>query len=672
MALPTPVTPLFFCLIILSVIVQSGAADSNGFLFNGFYGRGSDLTLQQVSIVKPSGILRLTNRSKNAIGHAFYDKPIKMVDRTSSSYPNASSFSTSFVFAIISPKSDDGGYGFAFTLSPSKDFPGGEAGHFLGMFNSKNNGNESNHIVAVEFDTVNGFNNVADSRGNHVGLNINGMNSKHKEMLSYYYEGEKEEMHLEAGYPIQAWIDYDGASQMINVTVAPMGKEKPSVPLMHVPINLNSIVKELMYVGFSAATGEKSSSHYIMGWSFSTTGLAPDLNTSHLPLPPEEKESSSLHPAIIGLIVALCCVTVILIVILLSLTVYRRMEQFESLEEWELECPHRFRYRDLYRATKGFKDSEIIGVGGFGAVYKAVMPTTGNEVAVKRITRNSIQGIREFAAEIESLGRLRHKNLVNLQGWCKRKNDLLLVYDYVPNGSLDCLLYNPGGHMVLSWDERFKIIRGIASGLLYLHEEWEQVVIHRDIKPSNVLIDSEMNGRLGDFGLARLYDRGTLSHTTSVVGTIGYIAPELSRTGKASTSSDVFAYGVLLLEVATGKRPVNTGPCMLMDWVLECQQTDRILDVVDPKLNERFVVEEMELVLRLGLLCSHQKPEDRPTMRQVTRYLDGEDQLPAINDWSSIYNGLPSELSSRLSQVSITSNQSHVFSVCSNSIGAGR
>ncbi|KAJ8753912.1 hypothetical protein K2173_000166 [Erythroxylum novogranatense] len=671
MALPTPVTPLFFCFFILSVIVQSGAADSNGFLFNGFNGRESDLTRQQVSIVKPSGILRLTNRSKNAIGHAFYDKPIKMVDRTSSSYPNASSFSTSFVFAIISPKSDDGGHGFAFTLSPSKGFPGGEAGHYLGMFNSENNGSASNHIVAVEFDTVNGFNNVADSRGNHIGLNINGMLSQDKKMLSYYYEGEFEDMELE-GDPIQAWIDYDGASQMINVTIAPMGKEKPSIPLMHEYINLTSVVNELMYVGFSAATGEKSSSHYIMGWSFSTTGLAPELNTTQLPLPPKEKESSSLHPAIIGLIVALCCVTVILIVILLSLTVYRRMQQFESPEQWELECPHRFRYRDLYTATKGFKDSEIIGVGGFGAVYKAVMPTTGNEVAVKRITRNSIQGIREFAAEIESLGRLRHKNLVNLQGWCKRKNDLLLVYDYVPNGSLDRLLYNTRGHMVLRWDERFKIIRGIAAGLLYLHEEWEQVVIHRDIKPSNVLIDSEMNGRLGDFGLARLYDHGTLSHTTRVVGTIGYIAPELSRTGKASTSSDVFAYGVLLLEVATGKRPVNTGPLELMDWVLECQQKDRILDAVDPKLNEIFVDEEMELVLRLGLFCSQQKPEDRPTMRQVTSYLDGEDQLPAINDWSSIYNGLPSELSSRLSQVSITANQSHVFSVRSNSIGAGR
>lgn len=180
--------------------------------------------------------------------------------------------------------------------------------------------------------------------------------------------------------------------------------------------------------------------------------------------------------------------------------------------------------------------------------------------------------MREFVAEIESLGRLRHKHLVNLQGWCKQKNDLLLVYDYIPNGSLDTPLFNRKDNFVLSWARRFDIIKGIGAGLLYLHEEWEQVVIHRDVKSSNVLIDAEMNARLGDFGLARLYDHGTASHTTNVVGTIGYIAPELARNGKASTSTDVFAFGVLLLEIATGRRPTDSGNFFLVDWVMECRQ----------------------------------------------------------------------------------------------------
>ncbi|CAI0422849.1 unnamed protein product, partial [Linum tenue] len=227
--------------------------------------------------------------------------------------------------------------------------------------------------------------------------------------------------------------------------------------------------------------------------------------------------------------------------------------------------------------------------------------------------------------EIESLGRLRHKNLVNLQGWCKQRSDLLLVYDYILNGSLDFFLYGGGGQRCLSWEQRFRVLKGIAAGLLYLHEEWEQVVIHRDIKSSNVLIDGEMNGRLGDFGLARLYSHGmAASHTTNVVGTVGYIAPESARTGKASARSDVFAFGVLLLETF-----------ILVDWVTECLQMGggSVLDAADARLERRYVAEEMEMVLGLGLICSHQRQESRPTMRQVVRYLNCEDQLPSRPAW---------------------------------------
>ncbi|CAI0547203.1 unnamed protein product [Linum tenue] len=152
-------------------------------------------------------------------------------------------------------------------------------------------------------------------------------------------------------------------------------------------------------------------------------------------------------------------------------------------------------------------------------------------------------------------------------GWCKQRSDLLLVYDYIPNGSLDFFLYGGGGQRCLSWEQRFRVLKGIAAGLLYLHEEWEQVVIHRDVKSSNVLIDGEMNGRLGDFGLARLYNHRTAaSHTTNVVGTVGYIAPESARTGKASTRSDVFAFGVLLLETASGRGRLATATATLYWW----------------------------------------------------------------------------------------------------------
>uniref|UniRef100_A0A2N9FTH2 non-specific serine/threonine protein kinase n=2 Tax=Fagus sylvatica TaxID=28930 RepID=A0A2N9FTH2_FAGSY len=623
------------------------------FIFNGF-NNSENLTREGASIFKPSGALKLTNATANVTGQAFYTRPIQMFNNKSRSYPNASSFSTSFVFAIRpAATSSRGGYGLAFILSPSTKFPGAQPGHYLGIFSSSNDGNPSNHIFAVEFDTVKGHNETSDSEGNHVGININSMSSNASRPAGYYDKNDDanlEEIILESNKPIRAWIEYDGVERVVNVTISYSLEEidKPKKPLISRHIDLTPILKETMYVGFSAATGKKTSFHYILAWSFAINGAAPLLNISQLPLPPPSEESSSaFKPQVKVVIAIISAFTLVLLGILFFFTCYKKMTRKESLEDWELDCPHRFKYKDLYAATKGFKESEVIGVGGFGAVYKGIVPATGNEVAVKKIIQNSSQGMREFAAEIESLGRLRHKNLVNLQGWCKHKNDLLIVYDYIPNGGLDSLIFKPRNNFVLTWDARYNILKGVALGLLYLHEEWEQVVIHRDVKSSNVLIDAELNARLGDFGLARLFDHDKLSYTTNVVGTIGYLAPELARTGKVSTSSDVFAYGILLLEVVTGRRPIDNNSFVLVDWLMECQQLGQILDAVDPKLNSTYVVEEVELVLDLGLLCSHHKPEARPTMRQVARILSRDDPIPAVPDWGSVDFRSVSEMNSR-------------------------
>ncbi|XP_059668045.1 lectin-domain containing receptor kinase VI.3-like [Cornus florida] len=647
--------PMFlaFLLFILAIVVPS---QSINFIYNGF--NQTNLTLEGATIIKSSGALRLTNKSSNVIGHAFYPSPIQLFTKNSSSVNSSNSFSTYFAFAIVPKRVNRGGYGLAFTLSPSRQFPGAEGDHFLGIFNSTNDGNPSNHIFAVEFDTVNGHKEMSDSEGNHIGINNNSMTSVASKPASYLVNDTavEEEVRLESGNPIQAWIEYDGVKGVVNVTIWPESVQKPTRPLISHPINLSAVLKEDVYIGFSAATGKKSSSHYILGWSFCMNGRADELDLSRLPRPPNEGKSSTFKPQTKVILAILSIVVIFLTGVLILVVIYRRRRRFfDSIEEWELDCPHRFRYKDLYAATKGFKESLKLGEGGFGVVYKGVLPTTGAEVAVKKISNDSIQGIREFAAEIESLGRLRHKNLVNLQGWCKRKKDLILVYDYVPNGSLGSLLFKPGSKFLLSWDQRYNILKGIASGLLYLHEEWEKVVIHRDVKSSNVLIDAEMNGRLGDFGLARLYDHGKVSHTTNIVGTIGYIAPELAQTGKASTSSDVFAYGVLLLEVASGRGPIVTDAhgesFTLVDWVIECLQMGRILDAADPKLSSNFVVEEMELVLRLGLICCHPKPEARPTMRQVTRYLAGEEPLPFLDNLSSFGSQQADEFTSKFLEV---------------------
>ncbi|CAA0835865.1 Lectin-domain containing receptor kinase VI.4 [Striga hermonthica] len=472
-----------------------------------------------------------------------------------------------------------------------------------------------------------------------------------------------EEIDMERDGPIQAWIEYDGTTGLVNLTISPIDIPKPIHPLISRPIDLSTVlIDQGMYVGFSAATGEQTSSHYILGWSFQLNGPADHLDLARLPVVPPDDDNSSPSRTNLrtALIATLSVVLFILLAALAGRVFYRKVaSSFEMLEDWELESPHRFRHVDLYRATGGFKESAKIGSGGFGCVYKGILLSTGCEVAVKRIkSNNRIQGMREFAAEIESLGRLRHKNLINLQGWCKYKDDLLLVYDYIPNGSLESLLYSSKKTgRTLTWEQRFNIIEGVASGLLYLHEEWEKVVIHRDVKSSNVLIDRDMNPKLGDFGLARLYDHGKIDHTTNVVGTIGYIAPELARTGKASKGTDVFAYGILLLEVACGRGPVVyevDRNVILVDWVAECLLKGDPFGSVDFRLGSDYNVEEMELVLGLGLLCSHARPEKRPTMRQVVKYLNRDEVLPVFDKLSSTGSRRVDEITSRFLALGLT------------------
>ncbi|CAH8377255.1 unnamed protein product [Eruca vesicaria subsp. sativa] len=645
----------FLLVIFLQILVQAHRATSKTtteFLFQGFNGNKSKIQLDGDSAITPNGLLRLTERKPDLAGTAFYDKPVRLLDNDST----VRSFSTSFVFVIIPSSSNNGGFGFTFTLSPTPNRPDAENAQYLGLLNEDNDGDPDNHVFAVEFDTVQGYKDSTNRIGNHIGLNFNSLSSQVQEPVAYYdKEGHKEDFQLTSGEPIQVFIDYNGPTKRLTLTVYPtrLGS-KPTIPLIsqRVP-KLIEIVQEEMFVGFTAATGEEiSSSHYVMGWSFSTgTSPATTLNISALPRPPPNtSKKARFNKEVISLVVSLTTVVTLMLVLLIVLIIYkRRLQQDDVLEDWELDHPHRFRYKDLHTATDGFNKNRIIGTGGFGTVYKGMITTSSSsssstssstspsgEIAVKKITPNSVQGIREFVAEIESLGRLRHKNLVNLQGWCKHGNDLLLIYDYIPNGSLDSLLYSKPriSGAVLTWKARFQIAKGIASGLLYLHEEWEKIVIHRDVKPSNVLIDDQMNPRLGDFGLARLHERGSLSHTTVVVGTIGYMAPELTRNGNSSSASDVFAFGVLLLEIVSGRKPTDSGSFFLADWVMELYVSGDVLRAVDARLGSGYDEREARLAFSVGLLCCHPKRGSRPAMRMVLRYLNGDEEVPEIEVYS--------------------------------------
>ncbi|KAG6643230.1 hypothetical protein CIPAW_09G196100 [Carya illinoinensis] len=601
--------------ILLSLLVGFVASEDISFTFNGF--RSANLSLYGIAQITANGLLKLTNDTEQQKGHAFYPNPISFKNSVTG---NSSSFSTTFVFSIISQYSTLSGHGIAFVISPTKEISGALPSQYLGLFNETNNGTSTGHVVAIELDTIQNSE-FDDINNNHVGIDINGLKSATSAAAGYFADtnGAFKNMSLISGHQMQVWVDYDGVKKQINVTLAPINVDKPKIPLLSLSLDLSPTFNDNMYVGFSSSTGSVLSNHY-------------------LPRIGGKKRSKLLT---FGL--AMMIVTFVSVAISSAVYVVKRKRKFaELVEDWELDYgPHRFKYKDLYIATKGFEEKELLGVGGFGRVYRGVLPTSKIEIAVKKVSHESRQGMREFVAEIVSIGRLRHRNLVSLLGYCRRKGELLLVYDYMPNRSLDKYLFDQP-KITLNWGQRFRVLKGVASGLLYLHEEWEQIIVHRDVKASNVLLDGAMNGRLADFGLARLYDHGTDPQTTHVVGTLGYLAPEHTRSGKATTSTDVFAFGAFLLEVACGRRPIEkrAEDALLVDWVFSYWNRGEILEARDPNLGADYVVNELELVLKLGLLCSHSEPAARPSMRQVVQYLEGDICLPELSSLGLCASGL--------------------------------
>ncbi|XP_062184867.1 L-type lectin-domain containing receptor kinase SIT2-like [Phragmites australis] len=630
--------PLLVLLLFLGLggLLPAASGANEQFIFNGF--TGANLSFDGMATVTPDGLLMLTNATSQLKGHAFYPAPLQFHRAPNSTAME--SFSTAFVIGIIGAFEDLSSHGMAFIIAKSRNFTSALPGQFMGLVNSATNGNASNHLFAVEFDTIlnSEFN---DMSGNHVGIDVNGLNSVDADNAGYYDDatGAFRNLSLVSRKAMQVWVDFDGQSMQVNVTMAPLDVARPKKPLLSTTVNLSSVIDDTAYVGFSSATGILFCRHYVLGWSFKMNGAAPALNISSLPSLPVTSPKPRSKTLEIVLPIA-SAVLVFAVAVVVFVFMRRRRMYAEVKEDWEAAFgPHRFSYKDLFHATDGFSDKRLLGIGGFGRVYRGVLASK-MEVAVKKVAHGSRQGMREFVAEVVSIGRLRHRNLVQLLGYCRRKDELLLVYDYMPNGSLDKYLFDQS-KIALSWGQRFRIIKGVASGLLYLHEDWEQVVVHRDIKASNVLLDKEMNGRLGDFGLARLYDHGTDPHTTHVVGTMGYMAPELGHTGKASKASDVFAFGALMLEVACGRKPVvqdaRDNRLVLVDWVLDRWRAGSVTDTVDCRLVGDFVEHEASLVLKLGLLCLHPLPRARPGMRQVMQYLEGDVPLPEL---SPTYQGL--------------------------------
>ncbi|KAL5221819.1 hypothetical protein ABZP36_026532 [Zizania latifolia] len=289
-----------------------------------------------------------------------------------------------------------------------------------------------------------------------------------------------------------------------------------------------------------------------------------------------------------------------------------------------------FGYDELAAAADGFSESNLLGQGGFGEVYKGTV--RGQEVAIKRLRSGSGQGEREFRAEVEIISRVHHKNLVSLVGYCIYGEQRLLVYEYVPNRTLEFHLHG-SGRAALDWPRRWKIAVGSAKGLAYLHEDCHPKIIHRDIKAANILLDYTFEPKVADFGLAKYQAAEQTAVSTRVMGTFGYLAPEYAATGKVNDRSDVFSFGVMILELITGNKPIMTSeaadqPDTLVSWakplLARAMEEEIYEELIDPKLGSNYDAHDMRRLIACAAAAVRHTARSRPRMSQIVRYLEGE------------------------------------------------
>ncbi|KAJ4703235.1 Cysteine rich receptor like kinase [Melia azedarach] len=319
-----------------------------------------------------------------------------------------------------------------------------------------------------------------------------------------------------------------------------------------------------------------------------------------------------------------------------------------------------FDLRTIEEATNRFSTDNKLGEGGFGEVYKGVLPN-GQQIAVKRLSKTSGQGAEEFKNEVVLVAKLQHRNLVRLHGFCLEGEEKILVYEFVPNKSLDYFLYDPEKQGNLDWSKRYKIIGGLARGILYLHEDSRLRIIHRDLKSSNILLDGDMNPKISDFGMAKIFGVDqTQGNTSRIVGTFGYMSPEYAMHGHFSVKSDVYSFGVLVLEIITGKKNSNFCPTDgaedFLSYAWKHWRDGTPMELLDSTFTNSYSRNEVIQCIHMGLLCVQEDPAERPSMATVVQTLNNysvtlpSPQQPAFFLGSQTERNMPIEKSASKSE----------------------
>ncbi|KAJ8768925.1 hypothetical protein K2173_023920 [Erythroxylum novogranatense] len=586
--------------------------ENTSFSFTEFSEDMTELKFEADSYVGEAKVVELTSsESSGSVGRLTYRRPLQLWDSVSR---NLADFNTHFSFSINSVGRHSRAHGFAFFLAPNgSQIPPNSGRGYLALCSNSS----STNFVAVEFDThQDDWDPI--HMPTHVGIDLDSMNSVATTNCSCsdIYDGGKAD----------AWIAYKSSTKILSVKLISGCEDNWNSYTYELRYTVDLRVKlpEWITVGFSAATVPDLLEHHtIHSWDLSLNLQLPDDETNQTTSPVQAMTAKRKRRPWLWAIPVICGIPLLVSGFVWFLCWMNRRKRKDGFvvtdHKLQNEAGARsFSYEELLIATSNFADARLLGRGGFGFVYEGLLQDTNSKIAVKKIVSESTDFTAE--EEVRTISRLRHRNLVQLIGWCRERQELLIVYEFMPNKSLDFLLFSK--RCTLTWETRNGIALGVATALHYLQELCDQCVLHRDVKSSNVLLDSNFNAKLGDFGLARFVNHDHSSYTTKLlVGTRGYVAPEYVESSRASKESDVYSFGIVALEIASGKRAifndgVKTGK-LLVEWVWEQYGRGQVIAAADP-------------LLVVGLACAHPDYRERPSIGEAIDMLKTKAELPCL------------------------------------------